>query len=49
MIGLDGGRIGIASQALGIGQAALEVAVDYAAKRLTFGKPLLKVRLITLS
>lgn len=46
MICLDGGRIGIASQALGIGQAALEVAVDYAAKRLTFGKPLLKHQLI---
>lgn len=43
MICLDAGRIGIASQALGIAQASLEVAADYAAKRLSFGKPLLKV------
>ncbi|XP_019769624.1 short-chain specific acyl-CoA dehydrogenase, mitochondrial-like [Dendroctonus ponderosae] len=42
MICLDAGRIGIASQALGIAQASLEIAADYAAKRLSFGKPLLK-------
>jgi butyryl-CoA dehydrogenase len=37
---LDGGRIGIASQALGIGRAALEDAVRYAGDRKTFGKPI---------
>lgn len=38
MTTLDAGRIGIASQALGIGQAALDCAVDYAKKRIAFGK-----------
>jgi alkylation response protein AidB-like acyl-CoA dehydrogenase len=37
---LDGGRIGIAAQALGIAQAAYEVARDYAKQRYTFGKPI---------
>ena len=37
---LDGGRIGIAAQALGIAQASLEVAVTYAAEREAFGKPI---------
>ncbi len=37
---LDGGRIGIASQALGIARAALEEAVRYAGERKSFGKPL---------
>ncbi|MFH0777132.1 MAG: acyl-CoA dehydrogenase [Candidatus Eisenbacteria bacterium] len=35
---LDGGRIGVAAQALGIAQAALEVAVKYAKQRVQFGK-----------
>jgi alkylation response protein AidB-like acyl-CoA dehydrogenase len=35
---LDGGRIGIAAQALGIAQAAYEVARSYALERRTFGK-----------
>jgi alkylation response protein AidB-like acyl-CoA dehydrogenase len=35
---LDGGRIGIASQAIGIGRAALEDAVAYAKEREQFGK-----------
>jgi len=35
---LDGGRIGIAAQAVGIAQAALDVAVAYARERRTFGK-----------
>jgi alkylation response protein AidB-like acyl-CoA dehydrogenase len=35
---LDGGRIGIAAQALGIAQAALDVATAYAKERRTFGK-----------
>lgn len=37
---LDKARVGIAAQALGIAQAALEVAVDYAAQRTAFGKPI---------
>jgi alkylation response protein AidB-like acyl-CoA dehydrogenase len=37
---LDGGRIGIAAQAVGIAQAALDVAVAYAQERRTFGKPI---------
>lgn len=37
---LDGGRIGIAAQALGIGRAALEDALAYAKERKTFGKPI---------
>jgi alkylation response protein AidB-like acyl-CoA dehydrogenase len=37
---LDGGRIGIASQALGIGQACIDAAVKYAHERQVFGKPL---------
>ncbi len=37
---LDTGRIGIAAQALGIAQAALEEAVQYANQRQQFGKPL---------
>jgi alkylation response protein AidB-like acyl-CoA dehydrogenase len=37
---LDGGRIGIAAQATGIAQAALDVAVAYARERRTFGRPI---------
>ena len=37
---LDGGRIGIASQALGIGRAVLEEAIEYAKTREQFGKPI---------
>jgi hypothetical protein len=37
---LDGGRIGIAAQALGIGQAALNASVAYAAQRKAFGRPI---------
>ncbi|MBU2547448.1 MAG: acyl-CoA dehydrogenase [Proteobacteria bacterium] len=37
---LDGGRIGIASQAIGIGRAALEDALAYAKEREQFGKPI---------
>jgi len=37
---LDGGRIGIAAQATGIAQAALDLAVKYAKERRTFGKPI---------
>ncbi len=37
---LDGGRIGIAAQAVGIARAAFEEAVQYAGVRQTFGKPI---------
>ena len=37
---LDGGRIGIASQALGIAQGALDKAVEYMKERVQFGKPI---------
>lgn len=37
---LDGGRIGIASQALGIAQGAYEKAVEYVKERVQFGKPI---------
>src|SRR5207247_10926655 len=37
MTTLDGGRIGIAAQALGIAQAAYDVARDYALQRRAFG------------
>lgn len=38
------GRIGIASQALGIAQAALDCAVNYAENRRAFGAPLTKLQ-----
>jgi alkylation response protein AidB-like acyl-CoA dehydrogenase len=38
--GLDGGRIGIAAQAVGIASRALEESIAYAKTRQTFGKPL---------
>ena len=37
---LDAGRIGIAAQALGIAQAALDTSVSYAAEREQFGRPI---------
>ena len=39
---LNGGRIGIASQALGIAQGAYELAVQYSQEREAFGKPIAK-------
>jgi butyryl-CoA dehydrogenase len=38
---LDGGRNGIAAQAVGIAQGALDAAVDYAKERVQFGKPII--------
>ncbi|MBP1969835.1 acyl-CoA dehydrogenase [Virgibacillus natechei] len=40
MTTLDGGRNGIASQALGIAQGALDASVNYAKEREQFGKPI---------
>ena len=38
--GLEGGRIGIAAQSLGMARSALEVAIAYAKDRQSFGQPL---------
>lgn len=40
MANLDGGRIGIGAQALGIAQAALDASLKYAKERIQFGKPI---------
>lgn len=40
MANLDAGRIGIGAQSLGIAEAALECATDYAKERHQFGKPI---------
>jgi alkylation response protein AidB-like acyl-CoA dehydrogenase len=39
---LEAGRIGIAAQSVGMAQAALAVAVDYAKDRRSFGKPIIE-------
>ena len=39
---LEGGRIGIAAQALGIARAAFEAALGYARERVQFGKPIIE-------
>src|SRR5699024_1837553 len=39
---LEGGRIGIAAQALGIARAAFEAALGYAQEREQFGKPIME-------
>jgi butyryl-CoA dehydrogenase len=43
---LDGGRIGIAAQAVGIGQACIDASVKYAYQRQAFGKPLAEIEAI---
>jgi butyryl-CoA dehydrogenase len=43
---LDGGRIGIAAQALGIARAALEKAIEYARERQSFGQPIMNFQAI---
>lgn len=40
MATLDGGRIGIAAQALGIAQRAFDLSVEHAKTRIAFGKPI---------
>jgi len=40
MVMLDGGRIGVAAQAVGIAQAAYEAALKYSRERVQFGKPI---------
>ncbi len=44
---LSGGRIGIASQAVGIAQGAYELARKYALERVAFGKPIAKHQVIS--
>jgi alkylation response protein AidB-like acyl-CoA dehydrogenase len=43
---LDGGRIGIAAQAVGIAQAGLELATTYARERSAFGGPIARLQAI---
>jgi butyryl-CoA dehydrogenase len=38
--GLEGGRIGIAAQSVGMARSAFEVALDYAKQRESFGQPI---------
>ncbi|MDR3564304.1 MAG: acyl-CoA dehydrogenase [Negativicutes bacterium] len=40
MTTLDGGRIGVASQSVGLAQGALEHAIKYSKERIQFGKPI---------
>lgn len=40
MWALDGGRVAIAAQALGVGQAAFDEALAHAKRRTTFGRPI---------
>lgn len=47
MKSLDGGRIGIAAQALGIAGGAYELSVGYAKEREAFGKPIIKHQAIS--
>jgi len=46
MATLDGGRIGIAAQAVGIAQAAYDVAREYAKERRAFGRPIAEFQAI---
>ncbi|MBW9154476.1 acyl-CoA dehydrogenase family protein [Clostridium estertheticum] len=46
MATLDGGRIGIAAQALGIAQGAYENALEYSKERVQFGKPICQQQII---
>ena len=41
LAGLDGGRIGVAAQSIGIARAAIDRAIGYARERRQFGQPLL--------
>ncbi|MBZ9688547.1 acyl-CoA dehydrogenase family protein [Clostridium estertheticum] len=46
MMTLEGGRIGIAAQALGIAQGAYEKALNYSKERVQFGKPICEQQVI---
>jgi butyryl-CoA dehydrogenase len=43
---LDGGRVGIGAQAVGIAQGALDAAIAYAKERVQFGKPIASLEAI---
>ncbi|MFQ5430847.1 MAG: acyl-CoA dehydrogenase family protein, partial [Phycisphaerae bacterium] len=43
---IDGGRLGIASQAVGIAQAALDRAIHYALERKQFGRPIADYQMV---
>ncbi|MBK5242169.1 acryloyl-CoA reductase [Clostridium sp.] len=44
MIGLDGARIGVAAQAFGIAEGAIDATVKYMKERVQFGKPLTELQ-----
>ncbi len=46
MTALDGGRIGIASLAIGVARSALDVAARYATERVQFGRPISRLQAI---
>ena len=46
---LEGGRIGIAAQALGLAEGAYEMALEYSKQRKTFGKPISQHQAIRLN
>ena len=46
MEALDGGRVAIAAQALGVGEAALQEALAYAKRRVAFGQPIAQYQAI---
>jgi alkylation response protein AidB-like acyl-CoA dehydrogenase len=46
LVAIDGGRLGIAAQAVGIAQAALDKSVDYALARKQFGQLLIEFQAI---
>jgi butyryl-CoA dehydrogenase len=47
MVTLDGGRLGIAAQALGIARAAIEDSIKYSKEREQFGKPIARFQAIS--
>ncbi len=49
MAGLDGGRIGIAAQSVGIGRAAIDRAVGYGRDRTQFGRSILSFEMVRFS
>jgi butyryl-CoA dehydrogenase len=46
MEAIDGGRVAIAAQALGVGEAALQEALGYAKRRVAFGQPIAQYQAI---
>lgn len=46
MIALDGGRVSVAAQAIGIAQGALDEAIKFSKERVQFGKPIAKKQAI---